>query len=111
VRFFIDDYARQQEINDEFMTRVWYAAKRNGLTIPFPTQTSFEYHQEMPAPTAVEAPSDVLARVPIFVPLAPAELASLARTCARLDFGRGERIVHQGEPGDALYVVLAGTAR
>ena len=110
VRYFIDDYARQQDINDEFMTRVWYAAKRNRLTIPFPTQTSFEYHQEMPATDGVEAPSDVLARVPIFVPLAPAELASLAQECARLDFGRGERIVHQGEPGDALYVVLEGTA-
>src|SRR5688572_18273910 len=77
VRFFIDDFARQQEINDEFMTRVWYAAKRNGLTIPFPTQTSFEYHVEAPAARAGEPPADVLARVPIFVPLSPAELASL----------------------------------
>jgi CRP-like cAMP-binding protein len=110
VRFFIDDYARQQEINDEFMTRVWYAAKRNGLTIPFPTQTSYEYHQELQARGPGEPTADVLSGVPIFVPLSPVELASLARECARADFGRGERVVHQGEPGDAMYVVLAGTA-
>jgi CRP-like cAMP-binding protein len=110
VRFFIDDYARQQTINDEFMTRVWYAARRNGLTIPFPTQTSFEYHRDLPATDGRPVPADVLASVPIFVPLSPAELASLAQECARLDFGRGERVVHQGEPGDAMYVVLEGTA-
>jgi small-conductance mechanosensitive channel/CRP-like cAMP-binding protein len=110
VRFFIDDYARQQTINDEFMTRVWYAAKRNGLTIPFPTQTSFEYHRDLPEAESGAVSADMLTSVPIFVPLSPAELASLAQECARLDFGRGERVVHQGEPGDAMYVVLEGTA-
>jgi small-conductance mechanosensitive channel/CRP-like cAMP-binding protein len=110
VRFFIDDYARQQTINDEFMTRVWYAARRNGLTIPFPTQTSFEYHREEPTNGPLVPAEDVLAGVPIFVPLSPAELASLAVECERLDFGRGERVVHQGEPGDAMYVVLKGSA-
>src|SRR6185503_5372124 len=45
-----------------------------------------------------------------FAPLEPAELDSLASTSERLDFGRGERIVQQGAPGDTLYVVLAGTA-
>ncbi len=109
VRFFIDDYARQQEINDEFMTRVWYAAKRSGLTIPFPTQTSFEYHRELPAPEP-ERLTELLARLPMFVPLAPTELESLALECQRQDFGQGERIVHQGDSGDTLYVVLAGTA-
>jgi small-conductance mechanosensitive channel/CRP-like cAMP-binding protein len=110
VRFFLDDYARQTEINDEFMTRVWYAAKRNGLTIPFPTQTSYEYHPEAPAPRPGPRPAEVLARVPLFGPLEPAELDALASSCERLDFGRGERVVQQGDTGGALYVVIAGTA-
>ena len=110
VRFFIDDYARQMDINDEFMTRVWYAAKRNGLTIPFPTQTSFEIRQEAPAAAPEEPPAGVLAKVPVFVPLEAAELESLSSECERHDFGRGERIVHEGDPGDAMYVVLDGSA-
>ena len=110
VRFFIDDYARQMDINDEFMTRVWYAAKRNGLTIPFPTQTSFEIRQEAPAAAPEEPPAGVLAKVPVFVPLESEELESLAHECERLDFAHGERIVHEGDPGDAMYVVLDGTA-
>jgi small-conductance mechanosensitive channel/CRP-like cAMP-binding protein len=110
VRFFIDDYPRVQEINDEFMTRVWYAAKRNGLSIPFPINVNYEYRQEMPKPVVKYRAVDVLNSVPVFVPLSPEELELMSRDCDRLDFGRGERIVHQGDPGDAMYVVLEGTA-
>ncbi|HLQ37453.1 MAG TPA: mechanosensitive ion channel family protein, partial [Planctomycetota bacterium] len=111
VRFFLDDYERLQDINDEFMTKVWYAAKRNGLVIPFPTQTSHEYHGEMPKPLSPGARhADALARVPVFVPLGPEDLEALSRDAVRQDYGRGERIVHQGDPGDALFVILDGTA-
>ena len=110
VRFFIDDYVRQLEINDEFMTRVWYAARRNGLEIPFPTQTSYQYHPDMPMADPVQPPAEVLARIPLFGPLAADELEALSSTSKQLDFGRGERVVQQGDPGSALYVVLAGTA-
>ncbi len=109
VRYFIDDYERQLEINDEFMTRIWYAAKRHGLTIPFPTQV--EYSVEPPSRgESREGLAAALTQVPVFVPLAPEELESLSHTCGRLEFGRGERIVHQGDPGDAMYIVLEGTA-
>jgi len=109
VRFFIDDYARHELVVDLHLARVWYAAKRNGLTIPFPTQTSFEFHQDLPQVAPSQRPADVLAQVPVFVPLEPAELESLSHECERLAFGRGERVVQQGDPGDALYVVLEGT--
>ncbi len=110
VRFFIDDYPRVLEINDEFMTRVWYAAKRNGLSIPFPTSTNFEIRQEPPRIGPKHRAVDVLNGVPVFVPLSPEELEQMSQDCDRQDFGRGERVVHQGDPGDAMYVVLEGTA-
>ncbi|MFO1051795.1 MAG: mechanosensitive ion channel family protein [Planctomycetota bacterium] len=111
VRFFIEDYARQQEINEEFMTKVWYAAKRNGLTIPFPIQTSFEFHAPMPEPRSPRVPAaDALAKVPVFFPLAPEELQALSRDAVLQDYGRGERVVHQGDPGDSLFLIQDGTA-
>ncbi len=111
IRFFIEDFSRQQEINDEFMTQVWYAAKRAGLTIPFPIQTSYEYRAEMPKrvdPTT--AHKDALSRVPVFVPLSPEELEALGRDAVREEYGRGECVVHQGESGDAFFLIQDGTA-
>lgn len=110
VKLFIDDHPRLHDIIDEFMTQVWYAARRNGLTIPFPTQTSYEYRMPLPTRAAGASPSSALAHVPFFVPMSPEELASLANDTVVFSYGRGERIVHQGEAGDALFIVREGTA-
>lgn len=109
VRFFIDDFERQRDINEEFMTKVWYAAKRNRLTIPFPIQTSYEHHMRMP-PAPQNRAAEALTKVPVFVPLAPDELEVLSRDTVRQDYGRGERVVHQGDQGDSLFLIQEGTA-
>ena len=36
VKFYISDYCDIESIRDRFMSRIWYAAQRNSLTIPFP---------------------------------------------------------------------------
>ncbi|MFN9857251.1 MAG: mechanosensitive ion channel family protein, partial [Pseudanabaena sp.] len=41
VKFFIADYGELEEIRDRFMSRLWYAAQRNSLTIPFPIRTLY----------------------------------------------------------------------
>lgn len=109
IRYYVEDFERLREIDDELMTQVWYAARRNGLTIPYPIRTV--YKTELPPPAAADGRRDlrqVLAAIPVFVPLAPEEVEALARDAQVLQFARGERVVHQGEPGDALYVIKNG---
>ncbi len=108
VYLWTNDYGTVNELIDGFASRVWYAAKRNGLTIPFPIQTHLEGPPPKPVDTA--APREALKRIPVFVPLDEDELARLSRQADFQSYGRGERIVHQGDPGDALYIVLSGTA-
>jgi small-conductance mechanosensitive channel/CRP-like cAMP-binding protein len=110
VKMFIDDQLRLNDILDEFMTQVWYAARRNGLTIPFPTQTSYEYHLPVPQRQTSVSPRSALAGVPFFVPMSPDELDGLANDTIVLNYGRGEPVVRQGEAGDALFIVREGTA-
>jgi CRP-like cAMP-binding protein len=50
----------------------------------------------------------LLAAVPIFALLAPAELAALARTARPLTLGPTERLVVQGQDGDSLFVLAEG---
>jgi CRP-like cAMP-binding protein len=53
---------------------------------------------------------EMLRRVPIFARIAPAKLKLLAFTSDRVSYRAGQILFHQGDLGDAAYVVLAGTA-
>lgn len=50
-----------------------------------------------------------LAAVPLFATLSPGQLVQLARTAARLHLQSGDWLFHQGDPGDSLFVVIAGS--
>ncbi len=112
VKFFIEDYGGLEEIRDRFMSRVWYAAQRNGLTIPFPIRTLYHFH----GPTAAAQGSskklaDSLQSIPAFVPLNPTDnLESLSQSVSLQHFGTGEQVVRQGTNTNALYIVISGQA-
>jgi CRP-like cAMP-binding protein len=54
---------------------------------------------------------EVLARCPLFAHGSRAMLEHLAGTLRRRRFRRGEVIMHQGDPGDALHIVAAGAVK
>lgn len=53
---------------------------------------------------------EILKGVPIFAKIEPAKLKLIAFTGERMNFGAGQEVFHQGDPGDAMYVILAGVA-
>ena len=57
--------------------------------------------------TAVHAQD--LATVPLFAAMAPEQLSRLASTATMHHLQSGEWLFHQGDPGDSLYVVTAGS--
>jgi CRP/FNR family cyclic AMP-dependent transcriptional regulator len=50
----------------------------------------------------------VLAQVPLFAELTPAELRALGRSLRRRPFARGEVIFQQGDPGTSLCIIESG---
>ena len=52
----------------------------------------------------------MLRQVPLFAGVDPGKLKLLAFTSQRVSFHEGEVLFHQGDPGDAAYVILAGSA-
>src|SRR6185312_11521651 len=50
----------------------------------------------------------LLRSIPLFAPLGPVELESLARELRPVEAGAGDDIVREGEPGDLFYVVADG---
>ncbi len=53
---------------------------------------------------------EILKGVPIFAKMEPAKLKLLAFTGERMTFAEGQELFHQGDPGDAMYVILSGVA-
>ncbi len=113
VKFFIRDYGEIEQIRERFMTRVWYAAKRNNLSIPFPIRTVYNFH----GPTSQQKGlakkfSESLQAIPSYVPINREDdsVTPSASGISLQHFAAGEKVIRQGQMGNALYIIVAGQA-
>jgi CRP/FNR family cyclic AMP-dependent transcriptional regulator len=53
---------------------------------------------------------EVLRNIPLFAKVDPAKLKLLAFTSERLHYPSGDELFHEGDDGDAAYVILDGAA-
>jgi CRP-like cAMP-binding protein len=53
---------------------------------------------------------EILRGIPLFAKIDPAKLKLLAFTSERLQFMAGDELCHQGDVGDAAYIILDGQA-
>jgi small-conductance mechanosensitive channel len=111
VEFFISDFQDVEQILDRFMTRIWYAARRNNLTL-----YRYRYEFSTEPSTNLDTASSKLAQnlhsIPVFVPLAKEQenLADFTQGTLLQHFGSGEKVIEQGESSDALYIIISGQA-
>ena len=54
---------------------------------------------------------ELLGRVPLFSELSPDELERVAQVAVPRTFPRDTRVFHEGDPGDACYIVSRGSCR
>jgi small-conductance mechanosensitive channel len=116
VRYWITDYARAPQIHDAVLSRVWYALRRAGLTIPFPTRevtlrTLPEDHEQRAQAELRRGMFVELRPLAVFAPLSDAQIEQLVRGAALERYASGEALVRQGEPGDSLFVIKMGRVR
>ena len=109
VRLYLADYDRVPQIRDEFVTRIWYAAERNNLNIPFPIRTV--YHNP---PTKTNSDEIIdryfqyLQSLPSFASADPDVLLDLAHSATEKFFGAGEKAIAKGNQIEGLYIMIDG---
>jgi small-conductance mechanosensitive channel/CRP-like cAMP-binding protein len=113
VRYWIDRFDRDADIKGEVLTRIWYAAQRAGLEIPFPTRTLVQAGAGSDSPVALDGQTlahriAALEQVDLFSNLAPDEIQMLARGLSEKRFAAGEAILRQGQPGDSMFIIVEG---
>ncbi len=119
----IESYDIMPAVRSHFMTRIWYAAKRYGITIPFPIRTLHHYDagvlDDPDAPDRVQRRVRSLAESSLADPVADeleraAALADqpgpYATSSRLLRFGAGEVLQIEGTPSKGLGIILTGTA-
>jgi hypothetical protein len=110
VIFTVPSQERLAVIRDEFMTRVWYAAGRHGLNIPYPIATQIEIQKaEMDAARRVK-PEELFRSFPQFAPKNSEGEARLGAGAVVRLFAQGERVVVEGENLSGLHLILQGKA-
>ncbi|MGZ6133736.1 MAG: cyclic nucleotide-binding domain-containing protein, partial [Myxococcaceae bacterium] len=110
IRFYVSDVARANGVRDEILTRLWYRLRRENIEIPYQQRV---VHLRFPEQQVSEFPVSeritLLDDVDLFRVLGPGERERVAHEMVPRRFGRGERIIEQGAPGQTFYVVAAGT--
>lgn len=111
VRFWIEDYERDEAARDEVRSAIYYSFARHGIEIPWPIQVQYEkaWDEQDSAAQAHER-GRLLAGVDLFAGLSEEARHEIARSIRSRTFGDRESIVRQGEPGESMFIVGSGRA-
>jgi len=110
MSFYIAHPLQKLVVSDRVMTRVWYAAQRAGIKIPFPIRTV--YHHDADTPPSDARKSQALhtaGRVFAGGELDASALDQWGRGSEIRQFTDGESVLRQGEDGASLFLVISGT--
>jgi small-conductance mechanosensitive channel/CRP-like cAMP-binding protein len=111
VRFWIEDYERDEAARDEVRTAIYYAFARHSIEIPWPIQVQYEKSWEEPdAAAQAHERGRLLTGVDLFAGLSEEARHEIAEAIRSRTFGDGESIVRQGEPGESMFIVGSGRA-
>ena len=92
-------------VKNEILTRMWYMAKRQGFTIPYPVHVQIQHQSERPFKMAEPEAADMLSQFPGLP-----EIAQEDRGQTRpLTFGAGEKLFNQGDDLEGVYFVMSGS--
>ncbi len=112
IKYFTRDYSQRDRIDADIRKAVWYAMKRNGISIPFPVRSYQPYkppqktpHHEIPRDRLVQR----LMEVRVLSPLSGEAHEALADAAALHFYSRGETILRAGAEGHSMFIVHEGT--
>ena len=111
IKYYTRDYSARDRIDADIRKAVWYALRRNSISIPYPVHATMPYV----APTHDEHELEVedvrsrLEQVDILAPLAEAAHDALVEAAQVRFYSRGETILRIGTAGDSMFIVHEGT--
>lgn len=109
VKYHMYDYTLRDRIDADIRKAVWYALRRNGISIPFPIRSIHRY-----IPTVPHHDPDTreiihrLGLVDLLSPLSRDAHEAIAAAARVHTYSRGETIISHGTEGDSMFIVHEG---
>jgi small-conductance mechanosensitive channel len=110
IKFSMGNHRAYNDVCDAIRTNIWYEFRRQQITIPFPIRTL--HVQRGPKRTGdpqAEART-IMRSEPLFDCMNDDQLANVLQNSPIHRYGRGERLIEEGDAGDSMFVMLRGTA-
>ena len=113
IRFWYENYIHDPQIKADINNHLWYALRRNGISIPFPIRDVQHAHIERShkQQERKELSFQIIAlleKIPLLDPLSDENREKIAQEATIKEYGSGETIVRHGDAGDSLYIILDG---
>jgi len=111
VRFWTAQRHSPLEARDQFLTRLWYVAKRYNLRCELPTRRIYQTTEERVFQQLLVQQREELATVPLLFKMGSEVLEYVAKGAEIYEYGSGEYVIQEGEMVNALFVIVQGDAK
>ncbi len=110
IKFSMGNHRYYNDVCDAIRTNIWYEFRRQQITIPFPIRT-LQIHRGPKRTGDPQAEArGILRSEPLFDCMSEDQLATVLQNSPIHRYGRGERLIQEGDEGDSMFVMLRGTA-
>jgi small-conductance mechanosensitive channel/CRP-like cAMP-binding protein len=110
IKFSMGNHREYNDVCDAIRTNIWYEFKRQQITIPFPIRTLHLHRGPKRIGDSRAEARAILRGEALFDCMNDAQLENVLQNSQIHRYGRGERLIQEGEPGDSMFVMLRGTA-
>jgi small-conductance mechanosensitive channel/CRP-like cAMP-binding protein len=111
IKYWIPDYALQEEIRNSLVTSLWYALRRNSMEIPYPIHTIDVRSPKLSRRSQDEFENEIireLRQIDFLRNMSDQEIRLLVPNVQVHEFGAGETLFSQGDTGDTMYIIRRG---
>lgn len=110
IKFSMGNHRAINEVSDAIRTNIWYEFKRQQITIPFPIRTLHVQRGQKRIGDGQAEARAILRSEPLFDCMNEAQLENVLQHAQIHHYGRGERLIQEGNQGDSMFIMLRGTA-
>ena len=111
LQFWINDNGIFNEVTDAVRTNIWYGLHRHGIKMPLAIRTiQIERPARARAREMQTSARNILRQHALFKSLSDPELDALLPHGHITHFGRGEKLIEQGDDGASMFILVDGEA-